>query len=176
MHIVLGRFQPFHCGHAWLVEQALERGDVTIAIGSAQAGGEVNNPWTANQRHSMIKAWLGNRDARIVEIDDINDPPRWVEHAKKFHGEGILVTSDEETALLYEQASFTVLKLPRERRESLEGWRIRKTLTMLSTIHDNDAVREVMKELLPIEITNWLIDNDAMYILNVISQEQPYTG
>ena len=47
---------------------------------------------------------------------------------------------------------------------------------MLSTIHDDDAVREVMKELLPIEITNWLIDNDAMYILNVISQEQPYTG
>ena len=45
---------------------------------------------------------------------------------KKFHGEGILVTSDEETASLYEQASFTVLKLPRERRESLEGWRIRK--------------------------------------------------
>ena len=38
----------------------------------------------------MIKAWLGNRDARIVEIDDINDPPRWVEHAKKISWRGNL--------------------------------------------------------------------------------------
>ena len=35
--IVLGRFQPFHNGHAYLVEEAIALfGKVTIAIGSAQ--------------------------------------------------------------------------------------------------------------------------------------------
>ena len=38
--IVLGRFQPFHLGHAGLVEAAIEHakgGPVIVAIGSAQA-------------------------------------------------------------------------------------------------------------------------------------------
>ncbi|MGB1659719.1 MAG: adenylyltransferase/cytidyltransferase family protein [Candidatus Poseidoniaceae archaeon] len=36
--IVLGRFQPFHNGHAHLVEQALNQfEEVTIAIGSSPA-------------------------------------------------------------------------------------------------------------------------------------------
>ena len=29
----------------------------------------------------------------IVAIEDINDPPNWVEHASNHHGKGTLVTS-----------------------------------------------------------------------------------
>ena len=39
--VVLGRFQPFHLGHAYLVEAAAEHaggGEVVVAVGSAQAG------------------------------------------------------------------------------------------------------------------------------------------
>ena len=49
--IVLGRFQPFHLGHAALVKATIEHadgGEVVVAIGSAQAGWEANNPWTAD--------------------------------------------------------------------------------------------------------------------------------
>ena len=166
MHIVLGRFQPFHLGHAWLVEQALEKGNVTIAIGSAQAGGEVNNPWTAQQRHSMIKAWLGNRDARIVEIEDINDPPNWVAHARKSHGEGTLVTSDEPTSTLYKDDSFPVHDLPLSERERFEGWRVRQTAKMLSTVYDDEAVREVLNTSVPESVVDWLIANDALFRLS----------
>ncbi|MGY8699313.1 MAG: adenylyltransferase/cytidyltransferase family protein, partial [Candidatus Poseidoniales archaeon] len=50
-YIVLGRFQPFHMGHEYLVKSALEHLEVgdqlVVAIGSKQAGWEPDNPWTA---------------------------------------------------------------------------------------------------------------------------------
>ena len=41
MHIVLGRFQPFHKGHEILVQAALEMGPTVIAIGSSEADSKV---------------------------------------------------------------------------------------------------------------------------------------
>ena len=58
----------------------------------------------------MVKSWLNeqNRSATIIGINDINDPPNWVKHATEFHGEGVLVTSDEATKKLYEESTFPV--------------------------------------------------------------------
>mgnify|MGYP002700343146 FL=1 len=88
MNIVLGRFQPLHNGHITVIEHALKKGFTTIAIGSAQLGHEENNPWTGEERKEMLRSWLGNRDAEIVLVDDINDPPNWVGHATDIPGEG----------------------------------------------------------------------------------------
>ena len=100
--IVLGRFQPFHNGHAYLVEQALARFEkVTIAVGSAQDEWTVDNPFSFEERKDMIQKWIDERGHKdkvdIVGIEDINDPPNWVEHASNHHGVGTLVTSDEGT-------------------------------------------------------------------------------
>jgi cytidyltransferase-like protein len=78
--IVLGRFQPFHLGHARLVEAAVNHADgdeVVVAIGSAQAGWEANNPWTAEERQAMVEAWANSTgtNVTVVCIEDINDPP-----------------------------------------------------------------------------------------------------
>ena len=96
--IVLGRFQPFHNGHAYLVEEAIALfGKVTIAIGSAQDEWTMDNPFSIQERTEMIQAWATannhNNNITIVGIDDINDPPNWVKHASNHHGEGTLVTS-----------------------------------------------------------------------------------
>ena len=88
MYIVLGRFQPFHKGHEHLINQALDLGPTVIAVGSSQAEMSMDNPWNADEREAMIRRWLGDRQAKVVKIPDINDPPNWVEHALKFHGEG----------------------------------------------------------------------------------------
>ena len=48
--IVLGRFQPFHKGHAYLVMQAAlvhPSQPVMVAIGSAKKEWEPDNPWSA---------------------------------------------------------------------------------------------------------------------------------
>ena len=176
MFIVLGRFQPFHKGHELLVNAALEKGPVVIAIGSSQAEMSMNNPWAADEREAMIRAWLNGRDAQIVHIPDINDPPNWVEHATKFHGEGTLVTSDEPTKQLYEESGFDVDWVELSNRDSLEGWRVRATLKMLSTVYETEAQKEVMSVSIPVEVVDWLVENDALYRLYSMSRDVEHAG
>ena len=176
MFIVLGRFQPFHKGHEYLVEAALSKGPTVIAIGSSEAEMSMNNPWGADEREAMIRTWLDGRDAQIVHIPDINDPPNWVEHATKYHGEGTLVTSDESTKNLYEESDFAVDWVDLSNRESLEGWRVRATLKMLSTVYETEAQRQVMLHSIPIEVVDWLIENDALYRLYSMSRDLEHVG
>ena len=171
-YIVLGRFQPFHMGHEYLVKSAHEligeNDQLIIAIGSQQAGWEPNNPWTADERKAMIEAWTleVNIEANVVAIDDINDPPNWVEQARKTHGDGVLVTSDGPTAQLYRQAGFEVTEPAMKQREQFEGWRVRQTAKMLSTVYDDDAIREVLKASIPQSVIEWLIQHDALFRLS----------
>ena len=171
-YIVLGRFQPFHMGHEYLVKSACEHvGDddkLVIAIGSQQAGWEPTNPWTADERKAMIEAWSksANIAVEIVAIDDINDPPNWVEHARQTHGDGILVTSDGPTAQLYRDAGYEVTEPEMQQREQFEGWRVRQTAKMLSTVYDDEAIREVLKSSIPQAVIEWLIENDALFRLS----------
>ena len=166
--IVLGRFQPFHLGHDTLVEAAIEHaegGEIVIAIGSAQAAWEADNPWTADERQAMVEAWAEAKGLTItvVQIEDINDPPNWVKHAAAAHGEGTLVTSDGPTATLYSEAGWKVHNVELQDRETHEGWRVRQTIRMLSTVMDDEAAREVLRNSLPDAVTEWLIENDAMF-------------
>jgi len=118
----------------------------------------------------MIKSWLSeqNKSATIVGINDINDPPNWVKHATDYHGDGVLVTSDEATKELYEKSNFMVDFVDLSNRENFEGWRVRQTLLMLSTVYDDDAVKEVLSATLPKSVINWLVDNDAIYRLSTM--------
>ena len=159
-----------------MVEAALEKGPTVIAIGSSQAESSMDNPWSADEREDMIRTWLAGRDADIVQIPDINDPPNWVEHATKYHGEGTLVTSDESTRSLYEAANFPVDWVDLNNRESFEGWRVRATLKMLSTVYEKDAIREVMSASIPITVVDWLIEKDAIYRLYTMSRDLEHAG
>ena len=172
-YIVLGRFQPFHKGHEFLVNSAFDlAGDseVIIAIGSASKGWEPNNPWTLEERTEMVNAWLAeqNKSATIVGINDINDPPNWVEHATQYHGEGILVTSDLATKELYEAADFAVDYIPLSNRDGYEGWRVRQTLLMLSTVFEDDAAKQVMSATIPSAVVEWLVNNDSIFRLSTM--------
>ena len=91
--IVLGRFQPFHNGHAEMINAAISYlgvGDsdlpLRICIGSSEAEQSLDNPWTAEEREQMIRVWLDGIDAEIVHVPDLGDPPNYVRHAEKFHG------------------------------------------------------------------------------------------
>ena len=166
--IVLGRFQPFHLGHAGLVQAAVNHAgdnDVVLAIGSAQAGWEANNPWTADERQAMIETWANQQGINItvVQVEDINDPPNWVEHATNVHGKGTLVTSDGPTMDLYRAAGWDVHEVDLSERETLEGWRVRQTVRMLSTVMDDEASRTVLAASVPTAVIEWLIENDAMF-------------
>jgi len=178
--IVLGRFQPFHKGHAHLVQHALENFDhITIAVGSAQEEWTVDNPFSIQERTDMIQAWATSNHVQdkitIVGIEDINDPPKWVDHASKHHGKGTLATSDEATKQLYETAGFPIHWVDLHEREQFEGWRIRQTCMMLSTVYDDDAARMVLSPSVPESVIEWLITNDGLYRFSQINST-PHAG
>jgi nicotinamide-nucleotide adenylyltransferase len=169
--IVLGRFQPFHNGHAFLVMEASKvhpNEPVMVAIGSAKKEWEPTNPWSAEERTSMIMAWATAHEVAIevCSIEDINDPPNWVRHARAVHGEGILVTSDTATSSLYREVNFPVHDVELSERDRHEGWRVRQTAKMLSTVYDDEAVREVLTATVPHSVVEWLIEHDALYRLS----------
>jgi len=136
-----------------------------IAIGSSNRPESMENPWTAEERISMLEAWLGTRDivGEIVAIPDIEDPPKWVPHAERYHGQsGIFFTTDIYSAELYESAGWQVMLSEPEQRESFEGWRVRATAHMMSTVVDEDAVRMVLNPTIPEEVVEHLIETGGL--------------
>ena len=165
--IVLGRFQPFHNGHASMISAAMsflgvDDSDLPlrICIGSSQAEQSLDNPWSAEEREQMIRVWLGDYDAEIVHVPDLGDPPNYVRHAEKFHGPpGMIFTTDEGTSELYREAGWSVILHELENRADWQGWRIRATLQMLSTVMEEEAVIAALSVNVPAAVAQLIVDN-----------------
>ncbi len=57
--LLIGRFQPFHKGHLYVIGKIAEEVDeIIIGIGSAQKSHCLDNPFTAGERLMMIKKAL----------------------------------------------------------------------------------------------------------------------
>jgi nicotinamide mononucleotide adenylyltransferase len=144
-----------------------------IAIGSSNRPESMENPWTVEERISMLEAWLDSRGivADIVAIPDIEDPPMWVSHAERYHGQaGAFFTTDVYSADLYESAGWQVMLSDLEQRESFEGWRVRATAHMMSTIRDEDAVRTVLNPAIPEEVVEHLIETGGIHRLAFLGE------
>lgn len=79
--IYIGRFSPFHKGHAYVLEQALRTSKLTIVlIGSSGQSRSLKNPFSFQERKEMIEAWYsktcvkappgGMGQLRIVALRD----------------------------------------------------------------------------------------------------------
>jgi adenylyl-sulfate kinase len=67
--LFIGRWQPFHNGHRYLVDEALAKGDnVCVAIRDTEISG--SNPFTVEQRSEMLRRVYGEK-IEIVVIPDI---------------------------------------------------------------------------------------------------------
>ena len=67
--LYIGRWQPFHNGHKYIIDEALAKGEyVCIAIRNTEISEE--NPYTIEQRAEMIKRVYGDK-VEIIVIPDI---------------------------------------------------------------------------------------------------------
>jgi adenylylsulfate kinase len=67
--LFIGRWQPFHNGHKYIIDEALAAGkNVCIAIRETEISEQ--NPFTVEQREKMIKRVYGNR-VKVISIPDI---------------------------------------------------------------------------------------------------------
>jgi len=67
--LFIGRWQPFHNGHRYVIDQALTEGkDVCIAIRNTELSSA--NPYTAEQREIMLRKLYGDK-VKVIVIPDI---------------------------------------------------------------------------------------------------------
>lgn len=72
--MVVGRFQPFHDGHKWLVNECIKEGkNVLICIRDIEP--DEKNPYTAQEVYNTIlkELWIlaGKEQVKIIIIPDI---------------------------------------------------------------------------------------------------------
>nr|MBL8411102.1 bifunctional nicotinamide-nucleotide adenylyltransferase/Nudix hydroxylase [Dechloromonas sp.] len=79
--VLIGRFQPFHNGHAALLATALDKAaEVVVVLGSAHAARNARNPFTWEERAAMIGASLNEAQRERVSFlpqRDCYDDRRW---------------------------------------------------------------------------------------------------
>ncbi|HEX5364798.1 MAG TPA: bifunctional nicotinamide-nucleotide adenylyltransferase/Nudix hydroxylase [Gallionella sp.] len=79
--ILIGRFQPFHIGHAALLAKALETSPrVVVLLGSAFSARNAKNPFSWEERAAMIACSLRESDRERVSflpMRDYYDDVRW---------------------------------------------------------------------------------------------------
>lgn len=84
--IFIGRFQPFHQGHLFIIEQALGQCEqLLLMVGSANRARSAKNPFTAEERIKLIQknlsAWDPEKAKKVtcIATDDYPyDEPGWI--------------------------------------------------------------------------------------------------
>ena len=67
--LFIGRYQPFHKGHEWLIEQKLK--DYPVAIAVRDCGVSNDNPIPAKTVKLMIEEFYRGQDVVVLIIPDI---------------------------------------------------------------------------------------------------------
>lgn len=79
--VLIGRFQPVHAGHLALLHEALRIApSVVVVLGSAQAARSVRNPFTWQERETLVRGALSPELAkrvRFAPVRDYYDEARW---------------------------------------------------------------------------------------------------
>jgi len=133
--VVVGRFQPFHLGHAWLVHQALGQFEKIIIILGSPNSNSKDNPWSLSERKEMIERFLKhegleNRVKAIYDVPDVPDDDEWLElMLKKIGRKKFVVLGDNEWVNgIFENAGFEVWRVGYFERYKYEGVKIRELI------------------------------------------------
>jgi len=129
--LVIGRFQPFHLGHQYLIEQALKHAEkLVIGIGSSNVEDE-NNPYNVGLREEFVKEFLKQENLedkvlKLVYIPDVPDDEEWYRIAQKLTGDVDVVIGDNSWVNgIYVKHNIPVVQIGYHKRHLLEGKKIR---------------------------------------------------
>lgn len=132
--LLIGRFQPLHLGHAYLIRKALEVCSQTIiGIGSSNIINQ-DNPWTYKKRRKMLEDFiehegLQDKIIKIFPIPDIPDDNAWFEDLIKRAGKfDILIGNNNWVNIIFKSHNYNVLTIEYYKRDELEGQRVRKLM------------------------------------------------
>ncbi len=132
--LLIGRFQPFHKGHLYVIGKIAEEVDeIIIGIGSAQKSHCLDNPFTAGERLMMIKKSLigvnFSKNYYIIPINDVNNNSLWVSHVRSLTPPFSKVYSGNPLVKrLFKEAGKEVATPPLFNRKEFSGTEIRRRI------------------------------------------------
>jgi nicotinamide-nucleotide adenylyltransferase len=91
--LFIGRFQPLHHGHIYVLNNLFKsHKKIKIGIGSSQLSHTVNDPFTSDERKeflntAILKRGISPNRYKIYEIPDIFNAKKWVDHVISIVGE-----------------------------------------------------------------------------------------
>jgi len=148
--LFIGRFQPLHHGHVYVINSILKKyRKIKIGIGSSQLSQTFTDPFTSDERIRFLTSALKVRNIssnrfEIFEIPDIFNANKWVEHIVSIVGEFDTVFSNSEwIRQLFLNKGYKVGKKIEIFKKKYNATRIRKLITK----SDNDWKRLVPKEV-----------------------------
>lgn len=132
--LVIGRFQPFHLGHKYVLEKALKLCDrIYIGIGSAQIFDE-KNPYSVEKRRKFLEVFLAEEKIQdrvlcILAIEDFPDDDIWFERlSPKILGTEIIIGDNEWVNGIFERHGIPAVRIGYYKRDILEGTKIRSKI------------------------------------------------
>ncbi|MEM3730282.1 MAG: nicotinamide-nucleotide adenylyltransferase [Candidatus Bathyarchaeia archaeon] len=133
--LFVGRFQPFHLGHLNAIKDILKEVDeLVIVIGSAQYSHRLNNPFTAGERHVMIRraleeAKIDLSKVWIVPVPDVHLHMMWVSAVEGYTPKFEVVYSNEPlTRRLFIEAGYDVKPIRFHERKLYSSTEIRERM------------------------------------------------
>lgn len=139
--LFIGRFQPFHKGHLKIIQESSKiYSEIIIGIGSSQYSNTSENPFTDEERKQMIENSLkkiGVKNYKIVNIPDIHNPPKWVDHVLRIVSDFEVVLSNNDfTKQLFSNKGYIVKETPLYEKDKYSGKVIRKKIKNNGTWED----------------------------------------
>jgi nicotinamide-nucleotide adenylyltransferase len=154
--LFIGRFQPLHHGHIYVLYRILEEHKkVKIGIGSSQFSNTKNDPFTNVERRRFIEAALKKRkipnsNYEIYDIPDIFNAKRWVDHVVTIVGDFEIVYSNSDWVReLFQNKGYVVGKKLGIFKKKYNASNVRKLIS---------KERKDWKILVPNEVVNLIIE------------------
>jgi nicotinamide-nucleotide adenylyltransferase len=129
--VVIGRFQPFHHGHEYLIETARDRyEDVYAGIGIPDEERTTRNPLTYTEREELLTThYAGADNITVFGIQNQDDDVAWIREIEQHVPDDITaVTGNGHVALCFDAEGYAVDFMDRSAlkdRETYSGTRIR---------------------------------------------------
>jgi nicotinamide-nucleotide adenylyltransferase len=133
--LYVGRFQPFHLGHLGAIRDILkEVEELVIVIGSAQYSHNLNNPFTAGERLTMIRKALEEVEIDyskvwVVPVPDVHLHMMWVSAVEGYTPKFDVVYSNEPlTKRLFMEAGYKVKPIRFHERKLYSSTEVRERM------------------------------------------------
>ncbi len=128
--LLVGRFQPFHLGHVFAIQNALKLCEkLWLCIGSTNVELSLRNPFSVLERREMIDSSIDSElleKIKIYEIPDVDDHKKWLQHLDSIVPTyGLVITKDPILEHLYSYRKERIVDVQFTDREKFCGTKIR---------------------------------------------------